>query len=66
MWYFYATLGEKPVYIPGCCIFHFSLQLSRIPKHCIDFFQLMKLKRQQCVCGVPSSNAICLRVHDTG
>lgn len=46
MLYFYATLGEKPVYIPGCCIVHFSPQLSQIPKHCIDFFQLMKLKRQ--------------------
>lgn len=63
MWYFYATLAEKPVYIPGFRIVHFSPQLSLIPKHCIDFFQLMKLKRQQCVCVcvvcLPATRFVC-------
>lgn len=61
MWYFYATLCKKPVYIPGCCIVHFSAQLSQIPKSRIDFFQLMKLKRQQCVCVVclPATRFAC-------
>lgn len=60
----------KFISVSPLCFSRFSFSpwrcCARIPVRCIDFSQLMKLKRQHIVCGVAYGDEFCLRVHDTG